>query len=421
MKKLKNLRQDFGALEVGTDEIVNNYKKATPGEDRVDPASPDESSMAMDQAKFIGYVADDVIKYLEGNNDFPEWMQNKLSALHEKAKGLHANMAGKMNEAVEELEEKAGKYSRRGDKELYQWGDINQAMMDSGLNVRQIMKVMTALSHAKIGYNESTELEEKYRPATKAEIEADKKKDRKASGKKRPSASAKSVNKKQYGNMMGRLKEKEFKPHMMYDPKTGKAYKAEKPEDHERMSKMGYTHEKPKKEEVTEISRSMTPMKSKFSGRAVDGKKFDAYKKYMKKTGLDEPSVRMMADNPDDRETKRFMKDPKYAKALALYKASFKEEVDERKLTPKEIKKALASAKAKAKPKSQVSLKKAPFKIPKEELEEVLKVSDGMGQWIKDFQASDAPQFKGKDDDERKEMAIAAYLAAKKREKGTEK
>lgn len=61
----------------------------------------------------------------------------------------------------EELDEKAGKYSRRGDKELYQWGDINQAMMDSGLNVRQIMKVMTALSHAKIGHNESTELEEK--------------------------------------------------------------------------------------------------------------------------------------------------------------------------------------------------------------------------------------------------------------------
>ena len=46
-------------------------------------------------------------------------------------------------------------------------------------------------------------------------------------------------------------KEDDFKPHMMYDPKTGKAYKAEKPEDHERMSKMGYTHEKPKMNEAT--------------------------------------------------------------------------------------------------------------------------------------------------------------------------
>jgi len=42
----------------------------------------------------------------------------------------------------------------------------------------------------------------------------------------------------------GETNEKEFKPHMMYDTETGKAYKAEKPEDHERMSKLGYTHKK---------------------------------------------------------------------------------------------------------------------------------------------------------------------------------
>jgi hypothetical protein len=46
---------------------------------------------------------------------------------------------------------------------------------------------------------------------------------------------------------------KDFEPHMMYDPKTGKEYKAEKPEDHERMKKLGYTHEKPEmKSEATE-------------------------------------------------------------------------------------------------------------------------------------------------------------------------
>lgn len=36
-----------------------------------------------------------------------------------------------------------------------------------------------------------------------------------------------------------------FKAHMMYDPKTGKGYKAEKEADHLRMKKMGYTHDKP--------------------------------------------------------------------------------------------------------------------------------------------------------------------------------
>ena len=43
-----------------------------------------------------------------------------------------------------------------------------------------------------------------------------------------------------------------------------------------------------------------------------------------------------------------------------------------------------------------------------------LKVSDGMGAWIDDFQKSDAPQFKGHTKEKRRDQAIAAYLSAKK-------
>jgi len=43
-----------------------------------------------------------------------------------------------------------------------------------------------------------------------------------------------------------------------------------------------------------------------------------------------------------------------------------------------------------------------------------LKVSDGMGAWVDDFKKSDAPQFKGKSSKERRDMAIAAYLSAKR-------
>ena len=43
------------------------------------------------------------------------------------------------------------------------------------------------------------------------------------------------------------LQEKEFKSHKMYDQKTGKGYDADTEEDHLRMKKMGYTHEKPEK------------------------------------------------------------------------------------------------------------------------------------------------------------------------------
>jgi hypothetical protein len=52
------------------------------------------------------------------------------------------------------------------------------------------------------------------------------------------------------------LAESDFEPHMMYDPKTGKGYKAEKPEDHERMKKLGYTHEKPEKVDEVEQPRA---------------------------------------------------------------------------------------------------------------------------------------------------------------------
>ena len=47
--------------------------------------------------------------------------------------------------------------------------------------------------------------------------------------------------------------EEDFKPHMMYDPKTGKGYKANKYEDHVRMGKMGYTHDKPKMKEEMDM------------------------------------------------------------------------------------------------------------------------------------------------------------------------
>ena len=39
----------------------------------------------------------------------------------------------------------------------------------------------------------------------------------------------------------------DFKPHMMYDPKTGKGYEAKTYEDHLKMKEMKYTHEKPNK------------------------------------------------------------------------------------------------------------------------------------------------------------------------------
>jgi len=49
-----------------------------------------------------------------------------------------------------------------------------------------------------------------------------------------------------------------------------------------------------------------------------------------------------------------------------------------------------------------------------EEINEVLKPSDDVSKWIEDFYGSDAPQFKGKDKEERREMAVAAWLDARR-------
>lgn len=71
-----------------------------------EPASPDESSMAIKQAKFIQYVGEEVEEYIENNQKFPEWMQNKLSGLHEKAMSVHAAMGGDYDDDMDEAYKK---------------------------------------------------------------------------------------------------------------------------------------------------------------------------------------------------------------------------------------------------------------------------------------------------------------------------
>ena len=54
------------------------------------------------------------------------------------------------------------------------------------------------------------------------------------------------------------------------------------------------------------------------------------------------------------------------------------------------------------------------YKLNKEEIEldEKLDPSMGAGEYVKDFKKSDAPQFKGKSSEKRRNMGVAAFLAA---------
>jgi hypothetical protein len=77
----------------------------------MEPPSPDEKSMAMRQAKFIQYVGEELMEHMEQENDFPEWMQNKLSEFHQKAKDMHAVLAGEYeDEDDEEMDEAIKEY-----------------------------------------------------------------------------------------------------------------------------------------------------------------------------------------------------------------------------------------------------------------------------------------------------------------------
>jgi hypothetical protein len=278
--------------------------------------------------------------------------------------------------------------------------------------------------------------EEKYTAPTQAERDADKKKDRnaqRAAGIKRPSMTPGSLKRKQYSGMMGKLKRESVEEVQNESAPTAKQVKMgigiarDKRYAGGNMTGASKAMNKVKKgldrhpavskelrkqnESVNEISRSMTPMNKRF-GKTVDPKKFDAYKKFVKKNNVDEPTVRMIRDNPDAAESKRMMKNKNVAQAVSLYKASMKESVTELSMSMKDVSKTGLSKKATGSV-DKDKLKKDLEKL-KKNLGEKLKVSDGMGSWIKDFQGSDAPQFKGKDKEERRDMAIAAYLSAKK-------
>ena len=70
--------------------------------------------------------------------------------------------------------------------------------------------------------------------------------------------SVKTVNAKGLAKMF-EAAEGDFEPHMMYDPKTGKGYKANTMADHLKFKDMGYTHEKPEVEEKKKGNVTINP------------------------------------------------------------------------------------------------------------------------------------------------------------------
>ena len=119
---------------------------------------------------------------------------------------------------------------------------------------------------------------------------------------------------------------------------------------------------KNKKEDVNEIARSMTPMRDKFGKSKAE--------KEREHQGQAKRMMSPLQKMRQDKEKADRDRDGRLKAGIAAMKkagnAKAKAELGERVLTQKDKERAFAKAAKTAKPKSQVSLKKAPFKIPSE-------------------------------------------------------
>jgi hypothetical protein len=135
---------------------------------------------------------------------------------------------------------------------------------------------------------------------------------------------------------------KDFKPHTMYDPKTGKAHEAKSLEDHLKMKDMGYTHEKPSEKNETEVQDSD---KDTVDAHTVDDKEDPEQKKYTEETEVEDE------DEDDVEEGNAFGQAVTDAKKAGKKKFKFQgkeykvESTDLEEASKADIKKVLTAAK----------------------------------------------------------------------------
>jgi hypothetical protein len=326
-------------------KLLKDLMEKKAAKEQVDePASPDESGMAMDQANFIGYVSKEITEYLQGNNDFPEWMQNKLTGLHEKAKDMHAVMAGNYKESVDESLRKdiaamAAKFPEGSKVKMKHDGKVAK-VVSVGKDFVKVAVGNKTMDHKPSELekvNEANRGSDSYRVKYKGDINtvrADSPED--ALKKSMKTFGISSFNKSDYMKNASAISEDVISEAVNF---------------HVRMDNL---KDQDAKKVAAVLQKAEKSGSIKYSGESDKGISFSA------KSKSDVATV-----------TKDISKISRVADVQIM-----------------------------------------------EAIEEKLEVSDGLEAWIKDFQASDAPQFKDQSKEEIRNMAIAAYLAAKKKEKG---
>ena len=274
-----------------------------------------------------------------------------------------------------------------------------EAELDEGLGHISAIQNMMAKER------EAQAKKKKYTAPTQAEIDADKKKERKASGTKKASMTFKDVRKRQYANMMGGLKNEEVELDEVLDrPGALDSYrkKADASGNKARNSATRKILTAPKNGERPDHSDELKTMRKRNKGQdmadRVAARQFrkSIGKPYINKEEVDLDEAKRKGAPKMQGDWLKKEREKNRAHDAAMGRTPTGRKKPERAMT---------------------STQRSLAKMRAEDVEyvnEKLKVSDGMGAWVSDFQKSDAPQFKGKSDKERRDMAVAAYLSAKR-------
>lgn len=179
---------------------------------------------------------------------------SKVVTIQKKIEFMIKQKAAHMDAAAKHHERSSDFHDRGDDDSGERAAEMADDQEDKARSLKyKIEDLKDELAQAKLAYNKKTGRNKQEESVELDDISVGKKKKVPAGIKVDPTVKGYAYN------------EKDFKPHMMYDPKTGKAYKAEKPEDHVRMSKLGYTHEKP---EVKE-GMSLDDIKKKYAKEII--------------------------------------------------------------------------------------------------------------------------------------------------------
>ncbi len=357
-----------------------------------------EGDMAKTQLVTISDAAEELHDMLEDDENMPEWCQNKITKAMDYLDSVRDYMLAKdtgeepgnenPNESVK-LDELATPAMKKAGNELSAY-----AKKSGGIDKADFMKAANMLTSGKAGMpfikfvnGQDTEVFEKIITVM--------------------------------SKHMGRQTvEKMFKVKVREEVELDAKVKGKDPKD------------LIKKEDVNELNKDTlqkyhkkTQDYMKTALKKDDPKMLKKYGKRLTGSGRANDRLKKMgttSESKDDFEP-HMMYDPKTGKGYMAKKPADHERMKkmgyghDKPKTEGAMKRMATSLSNKTdKSASNNKLKPGLDTFKKKPQNEKLEVSDGMGAWIDDFKLSDAPQFKGKNAKERRDMAIAAYLDAKK-------